>query len=92
MRAEFDLTSYLVTRKERIDAALREILSAYPAEIHEAARMGDLSQKLTGRPAPVNSEKLRKLSRSAWFDGCDIQRELGYEPVHDLDSWLGRLG
>ncbi len=60
-----------------------------------AALMGDLLQKLIGRPAPISSEKLLKLSSSAWFDGCDIQRELGYKPVYDLESWLGnsrRLG
>ena len=56
-----------------------------------AARMGDLLQGLIGRPAPINTEKLLKLSSSAWFDGCDIQRELGYEPVYDLESWLASL-
>jgi len=55
-----------------------------------AAVMGDLLQKLMGRPAPINTEKLHKLSLSACFDGCDIQRELGYEPVYDLETWLTR--
>ena len=56
-----------------------------------AAGMGDLLQRVIGRPAPINTEKLLKLSSSAWFDGCDIQRELGYEPVYDLESWLASL-
>lgn len=55
-----------------------------------AGTMGDLLQKLTAKPAPISTEKLLKLSSSAWFDGCDIQRELGYEPVYDLETWLLR--
>jgi UDP-glucose 4-epimerase len=57
-----------------------------------AAWMGDLLQKFIGKPAPISTEKLLKLSSSAWFDGCDIQRELGYKPVYDLESWLACLG
>ena len=56
-----------------------------------AAGMGDLLQRVIGRPAPINTEKLLKLSSSAWYDGCDIQRELGYEPAYDLESWLASL-
>lgn len=56
-----------------------------------AAWAGDLLQRLLGKPAPISTEKLLKLSSSAWFDGCDIQRELGYEPAHNLESWLTGL-
>ena len=56
--------------------------------LNAAARIGDLIQRITGRPVPINSDRLRKLQGTALFDGDEIQRELGYEPIYTLEKML----
>ena len=52
------------------------------------ARFGDLLENILGRPAPLSTGKLDKLTTSAVFNACDIQRELGYQPQHTLETAL----
>ena len=56
--------------------------------LNAAARIGDLIQRITGWPVPINSDRLRKLQGTALFDGDEIQRELGYEPIYTLEKML----
>lgn len=41
---------------------------------------GDVVQRLSGRPVPVNSEAVGKLLGSACYDSGRIERELGFRP------------
>jgi len=53
-----------------------------------AARAGDLLELVSGRPMPMNRERLEKLRASAWFDGEPLARETGYLPQWDLEKAL----
>ena len=53
-----------------------------------AAKAGDLLQNVTRGSMPINTEKLAKLQASALFDGSEIERELGFEPVYTLEKAL----
>jgi len=90
-----DLQSYSSRQMyEMICAALgrqpaRRVLP--PWLLGVAAGAGELLQRLSGRPVPMNRERLRKLRASAWFDGEPLAREAGYQPQWDLQGALPEI-
>lgn len=55
------------------------------------ARTGDLAERIFKRGAPLNSQVLYKLLGSAWYSCAKIQRELGYQPQHSLETALPEI-
>jgi nucleoside-diphosphate-sugar epimerase len=60
------------------------------------AKIGDLAERVLKRGVPLNSQILYKLIGSAWYSCAKIQKELGYNPQHSLETALpgiiGALG
>ncbi len=54
-------------------------------------KFGDLVGRTTGRRFPIDSASLSKLTGSAWYSSQNISRELGYEPLIDLERSLPEL-
>ena len=54
-------------------------------------RLGDLAGRITKRRFPIDSDSLDKLVGSAWYSSQRISRELGYDPVVDLEGALPEL-
>ena len=69
-----------------------------PVKIAElAGKIGDLVEK-AGIELPIDSDRVRKLSRSLTFSCEKAKRILGYEPVETLEEgvrreveWIRRL-
>lgn len=59
--------------------------------LRAGAMMGDFVEYIGRRPAPFNSDSLRKLIGSAWYSSEKIQRELGYMPQHSLELALPEM-
>ena len=55
-----------------------------------AGRFGDVLRKWAHVPFPIDSEKVRKLSRPLTFSCEKAKRVLGYEPVETLDEGIRR--
>ena len=53
-----------------------------------AALAGEVAQRITGRPMPIDRKKLHKLQRSAWFDGRPFAVETGFRPAYTLEKAL----
>ncbi len=56
-----------------------------------AAGIGELLQRVSRRPMPMNRERLEKLRAPAWFDGEPLARETGYEPQLNLEQALPQI-
>ncbi len=52
------------------------------------AKSGDIFLQLTGRRFFLDSERLEKLTGSAWYSSDKISRELGYRPTRNLRDAL----
>ncbi len=50
--------------------------------------IGDILERLLHRPMPINSDRVRKLSRPLTFSCSKIQKELGYQPVKSLQDGI----
>ena len=55
------------------------------------ATLGDLARLVAGRRVGFDSDAYQKLLGSAAYDGSAIQRDLGFEPAHELESSLPAL-
>jgi nucleoside-diphosphate-sugar epimerase len=55
-----------------------------------AGRFGDVLRKWAHVPFPVDSDRVRKLSRSLTFSCEKAKSMLGYEPVETLEEGLRR--
>ncbi len=56
-----------------------------------AAKSGDIFLRLTGRHFFLDSERLGKLTGSAWYSSDKISRDLGFTPRWDLEQALPRM-
>jgi len=56
-----------------------------------AAQAGTLLQTRLGRPMPLTSASLGKLSGDAWFSSKKIEQELGFVPRCSLEGEIPRL-
>ncbi len=52
------------------------------------AKAGDVIGRARGRRFPIDSDKLSKLTGSAWYNSAKIERALRFQPRHDLQSAL----
>jgi hypothetical protein len=50
--------------------------------------VGDGIGRLRGRRFFFDSDALDKLVGSAWYSSAKIEHELGFKPIHDLQSSL----
>lgn len=55
------------------------------------AKSGDGIGQVLGRRFPFDSDALDKLTGSAWYSSAKIQRELGFNPKHTLQSSLPEI-
>lgn len=56
-----------------------------------AARIGDAISRVRGRPFVFRSTTLNKLLGSAWYSSEKIERDLGFRPMHNLDTALPHM-
>jgi nucleoside-diphosphate-sugar epimerase len=56
-----------------------------------AARLGAVIERGSGRPMPLTPETLQKLTADAWYDACAIGANLGFSPRHRLGEEIQRL-
>lgn len=56
--------------------------------LRNAARVGDVVGRVSGRRAPLDSDALDKLIGSAWYSSGKISRELNYRPSITLKDAL----
>lgn len=56
-----------------------------------AAAIGDLSERMTKRQSPFDSDMLRKISEPARFSAARIENELGFRPMRTLRSSASEL-
>ncbi len=74
---------------ERISAALGRPIPGWtvPAwSLQAVASAGSLAERITGRAMPLTRVGLSKLMGDAWYSSERIGRELGFEPIHDLEQ------
>jgi len=55
------------------------------------ATLGDVARSLAGRRVGFDSDAYQKLLGSAVYDGSAIRRDLGFQPLHTLQSSLPAL-
>jgi dihydroflavonol-4-reductase len=62
----------------------------FPQRIAEMAGLaGDLWSKLSGRPATVNSQKVKELLQPSWIcDSSKARKSLGFDPKIDLENGI----
>jgi nucleoside-diphosphate-sugar epimerase len=62
----------------------------FPQWIAEMAGLaGDMWSKLTGRPATVNSQKIKELVQPSWIcDSSKARESLGFDPKIDLETGM----
>ncbi|MBI2371951.1 MAG: NAD-dependent epimerase/dehydratase family protein [Deltaproteobacteria bacterium] len=54
-----------------------------------AGLAGDLTTRLTGRPATLNSQKVREMLQAAWLcDSTKARERLGFTPAVDLEEGI----
>jgi len=62
-----------------------------PVKIAElVGKTGDVLEKFTNIPSPINSAKVMKLSRPLTFSCENAKKVLGYEAVETLEEGIGR--
>ncbi|WP_404359057.1 NAD-dependent epimerase/dehydratase family protein [Methylotuvimicrobium sp. KM1] len=61
------------------------------AWLRTMAKVGDGIGMLRGRRFMFDSDALEKLIGSAWYSSAKIERELGFKPVHNLNSSLPEI-
>ena len=79
---------------ERISAALGRPIPGWtvPAwSLQAVASAGSLAERITGRAMPLTRVGLSKLMGDAWYSSERIGRELGFEPIHDLEQEIPRM-
>ena len=55
------------------------------------ARVGDLVGRVRGRRFVLDSDRLEKLTGSAWYSAAKIERALGFRPEHSLAAGLREM-
>jgi nucleoside-diphosphate-sugar epimerase len=60
------------------------------ALLRVAAKAGD-ALKALGAPFPLDSEGLARLTDSELYDSSSIRKELGWKPVHTLETSIGEI-
>lgn len=59
--------------------------------LRAAAGIGDVISGIRGRPFFFNSATLNKLIGSAWYSSEKIERDLGFRPMHTLETALTEM-
>jgi nucleoside-diphosphate-sugar epimerase len=79
---------------ERISEALSRPIPGWtvPAwSLQAVAAAGSLAERISGRAMPLTRVGLSKLMGDAWYSSERIGRELGFEPIHDLEQEIPRM-
>ena len=59
--------------------------------IRDSAATGNLIQLITGKYAPIDLERLKKLTGNSYYSSVKAVNELGFQPKHTLYSSLQNI-